>query len=189
MSPDSQTSVNMSPRHRRRPTSTHVMRRGQGSLRSMSTRRTALQKQQLTIKQIVAGLNVQQTSRLTRLLGVARIEESSHNHFNIFKFIFWEYPFEKIPQSQNSVIIYQNSINKTNTVNVKYSVFSETSNLYLLSKTVSVVPSGQGQGRGRARQLTASMAEWLRAWDTLAMMKLWRREVVSSIPDRGTIVG
>ena len=30
---------------------------------------------------------------------------------------------------------------------------------------------------------------WLRAWDTLAMMKLWRREVVSSIPDRGTIVG
>ena len=36
---------------------------------------------------------------------------------------------------------------------------------------------------------TASMAEWLRAWDTLAMMKLWRREVVSSIPDRGTIVG
>ena len=36
---------------------------------------------------------------------------------------------------------------------------------------------------------TASMAEWLRAWDTLAMMKLWRREVVSSIPDRGNIVG
>ena len=35
----------------------------------------------------------------------------------------------------------------------------------------------------------AHMAEWLRAWDTLAMMKLWRREVVSSIPDRGTIVG
>ena len=32
-------------------------------------------------------------------------------------------------------------------------------------------------------------AEWLRAWGTLAMMKLWRREVVSSIPDRGTIVG
>ena len=32
------------------------------------------------------------------------------------------------------------------------------------------------------------MAEWLRAWDTLATMKLWRREVVSSIPDRGTIV-
>ena len=32
-------------------------------------------------------------------------------------------------------------------------------------------------------------AEWLRAWDTLAMMKLWKREVVSSIPDRGTIVG
>ena len=25
-------------------------------------------------------------------------------------------------------------------------------------------------------------------WDTLVMMKLWRREVVSSIPDRGTIV-
>ena len=27
---------------------------------------------------------------------------------------------------------------------------------------------------------SASMAEWLRAWDTMAMMKLWRREVVSS---------
>ena len=38
-------------------------------------------------------------------------------------------------------------------------------------------------------QLPISMAEWLRAWDTMAMMKLWRREVVSSIPDRGTIVG
>ena len=36
---------------------------------------------------------------------------------------------------------------------------------------------------------SASMAEWLRAWDTLAMMKLWRREVVSLIPDRGAIVG
>ena len=36
--------------------------------------------------------------------------------------------------------------------------------------------------------LLASMAEWLRVWDTLAMMKLWRREVVSSILDRGTIV-
>ena len=35
----------------------------------------------------------------------------------------------------------------------------------------------------------ASIAEWLRAWDTLARMKLRRREVVSSIPDRGTIVG
>ena len=35
--------------------------------------------------------------------------------------------------------------------------------------------------------VTASMAEWLRAWDTLAMMKLWRLEVVSSNPD--TIVG
>ena len=33
------------------------------------------------------------------------------------------------------------------------------------------------------------MTEWLWAWDTLATMKLWRREVVSSIPDRGTIVG
>ena len=33
------------------------------------------------------------------------------------------------------------------------------------------------------------MAEWVRAWDTLATMKLWRREVVSSIPDRGIIVG
>ena len=36
---------------------------------------------------------------------------------------------------------------------------------------------------------SASMAEWLRACDTSAMMKLWRREAVSSIPDRGTIVG
>ena len=27
---------------------------------------------------------------------------------------------------------------------------------------------------------SASMAEWERAWGTLAMMKLWRREVVSS---------
>ena len=36
---------------------------------------------------------------------------------------------------------------------------------------------------------SASTAEWLNAWDTLAMMKLWRREVVSSIPERGTIVG
>ena len=27
------------------------------------------------------------------------------------------------------------------------------------------------------------------AWDTMAMMKLWRRDVVSSIPDRGTIAG
>ena len=35
----------------------------------------------------------------------------------------------------------------------------------------------------------ASMAEWLRASDTLAMMKLWRRDVGSSIPDRSTIVG
>ena len=33
------------------------------------------------------------------------------------------------------------------------------------------------------------MAEWLRAWDTLAIMKLWRQEVVSSSPGRGTIVG
>ena len=34
----------------------------------------------------------------------------------------------------------------------------------------------------------ASMAEWLiRVRDTLAKMKLWRREAVSSIPDRGTI--
>ena len=40
-----------------------------------------------------------------------------------------------------------------------------------------------------ALRLTVSMAEWLRAWDTLATRKLWRREVVSSIPDRGTIVG
>ena len=36
---------------------------------------------------------------------------------------------------------------------------------------------------------SASMAEWVRAWDTSATMKLWRREVASSIPDRGTIVG
>ena len=41
----------------------------------------------------------------------------------------------------------------------------------------------------RAHASVLSMAEWLRAWDTFAMMKLWRREVVSSIPDRGTIVG
>ena len=40
---------------------------------------------------------------------------------------------------------------------------------------------------GRSSPGTASMAEWLRAWDTFATMKLWRREVVSSIPDRGTI--
>ena len=33
------------------------------------------------------------------------------------------------------------------------------------------------------------MAEWLRAWDTLVMMKLWRREVVSLSPDLGTLVG
>ena len=32
------------------------------------------------------------------------------------------------------------------------------------------------------------MAEWSRAWHTLAMMKLWRREVVSLSPDQGTIV-
>ena len=31
------------------------------------------------------------------------------------------------------------------------------------------------------------MAEWLRAWVTLATMKLRRREVMRSIPDRGTI--
>ena len=42
---------------------------------------------------------------------------------------------------------------------------------------------------GRVAGYTASMAEWLRAWDTLATMKLRRREVVSSIPVRGTIVG
>ena len=30
------------------------------------------------------------------------------------------------------------------------------------------------------------MAEWFRAWATLAMMKLWRREVVSLNPDWGT---
>ena len=33
------------------------------------------------------------------------------------------------------------------------------------------------------------MAKWLRAWHTLAMMKLWRWEVVILSPDRGTIVG
>ena len=38
-------------------------------------------------------------------------------------------------------------------------------------------------------KIIVSMAEWLRAWDTLATRKLWRREVVSSIPDRGNIVG
>ena len=35
---------------------------------------------------------------------------------------------------------------------------------------------------------TASMAEWLTAWDTLATIKLWKREVMSLSPDRGTIV-
>ena len=40
---------------------------------------------------------------------------------------------------------------------------------------------------GRVFSLHGGVA--IRAWDTLAMMKLWRREVVSSIPDRGTIVG
>ena len=33
------------------------------------------------------------------------------------------------------------------------------------------------------------MADWLRAWVTLATMKPWRHQVVSSIPDRGTIGG
>ena len=46
-----------------------------------------------------------------------------------------------------------------------------------------------GHFRTYFRTTVNFMAEWLRAWDTLAMMKLWRREVVSSIPDRGTIVG
>ena len=41
----------------------------------------------------------------------------------------------------------------------------------------------------RTDSVSDSMAEWLSAWDTLAVMKLWRREVVSSIPDRGNIVG
>ena len=36
---------------------------------------------------------------------------------------------------------------------------------------------------------SASLAEWLRTWDTSATMKLRRREVVSLSPDRGTIVG
>ena len=43
--------------------------------------------------------------------------------------------------------------------------------------------------RRREVMSTASMAEWLRAWDTLATMKLWRQEVASSITDRGTTVG
>ena len=43
--------------------------------------------------------------------------------------------------------------------------------------------------KAHSRFSLSFMAEWLREWDTLAMMKLWRREVVSSIPDRGTIVG
>ena len=42
---------------------------------------------------------------------------------------------------------------------------------------------------GKHGFLYATMAEWLRAWHTLAMLKPWRREVVSSIPDRDTIVG
>ena len=33
--------------------------------------------------------------------------------------------------------------------------------------------------------ITVSMAEWLRAWDTLVTRKLWRRGVVSSVPNRG----
>ena len=34
------------------------------------------------------------------------------------------------------------------------------------------------------------VAEWLRAWDTLTMFEAYGvREVVSSIPDRGNIVG
>ena len=38
--------------------------------------------------------------------------------------------------------------------------------------------------------LTAAVAEWLRAWDTLTMFEAYGvREVVSSIPDRGNIVG
>ena len=37
--------------------------------------------------------------------------------------------------------------------------------------------------------LTASVAKWLRAWDTLTMFSYGVREVVSSIPDRGNIVG
>ena len=36
---------------------------------------------------------------------------------------------------------------------------------------------------------TTSMSELLRALDTLAMMKLWRREVACSIPDQRTTVG
>ena len=33
------------------------------------------------------------------------------------------------------------------------------------------------------------MVECLRAWDTVAIIHSWRREIVSLIPDRGTIVG
>ena len=41
----------------------------------------------------------------------------------------------------------------------------------------------------RSTICTASRTQWSRTWDTLATMKLWRREVVSLNPDRGTIVG
>ena len=63
---------------------------------------------------------------------------------------------------------------------------------YLL--TCSVYENTGAGGGGFVKQLapdylSASVAEWLRAWDTLATMKQWRREVVSSIPDRGTIAG
>ena len=47
----------------------------------------------------------------------------------------------------------------------------------------------RGHGAKNAVIVITLCAEWLRAWDTLATMKLWRREVVRSIPDRGTIVG
>ena len=49
--------------------------------------------------------------------------------------------------------------------------------------------TSESKFEARAAIKYGNAAEWLRVWDTVAMMKLWRREVVSSIPDRGTIVG
>ena len=67
-----------------------------------------------------------------------------------------------------------------------FSVCDQQSNRCLITCPSPNIAGSNGITNGIT---TASMAEWLRAWDTLATMKLWRREVVSSIPDRGTIVG
>ena len=46
----------------------------------------------------------------------------------------------------------------------------------------AVLPNHRPGGRKRqpSERYMASAAEWLMAWDTSAMMKLWRREAVSS---------